>query len=812
MRPDTRLPLLLAGILLAPFLVAAQGGDIIPGYGWCTLFSATNTIPLSLTVDNDGSLVAVGYVVQPQPPSTVAFATRLQVNGSVTSYVQWQGAATDWILAADYSVPTQAAVILAQQITSSFSLRGFFVSSGNNERSIIKTTNGLRATQIKFASATDELMVTGIQVRANTGNDVLFLKLDSNSDYLVQAVYGSSLSDSGIATVAINEQETLVLSSVQGVFDGNANMTTGSTNFALTRLNGTTRQWTRIWGSSGADTPKKVAYDPETGMVVVVGDVRQPVEGQLIVGDTDVLVTCFDDTGNRQWTRIFGMTGTDKAVDVIIHPVTKAIYVLGTTNGVAEKNVVKSTDIFLTKLGPVDGAVSWTTTYASSRDDDAVSMVLLPNYNDTIFIAGYTKGSFLGKLNPTGNFQGFLFSVPLNVAATTTARVPGPTQTNTVGPQDADLSMGELIMKYLVWIIIGAAVLAICLIVGLYCLLRKSCFSADALAKSNGMWGVMTAMSMPRFHNQNQNQPMDVFAATTDAMAGFSDQVPNNNNYGGKRPGYSPPKSNGYYGTGSVGAYGIPPSSNQNDQANSVFQQPEIKSLTPIRNKGIGSGGNGGQNRKNRDRSASASSGSAPQVPSGLGQIQYGSSGHLLSSGSMQPMSPGFEQPFYRQPTTPMSPGFEQPIYRQATSPMSPIQAAVGPPSSPTPLIAQFGPPSSMFRSTTMRSVPMVYGGTGDQGSLSQSKSISLSRSTTTNSNGSLAAKPTRRPQLGTAGPSSLPPVPVSTLPQSRPSVFDATIIDEQLFQELSPTAAAPTPPLRRPPINSPTIFDEQDQ
>ena len=523
---STRLILSCLSALSLLLPVLAQGsepGEIIPGYGWAAYIPAGNTIPFSLTWDN-GTLVVVGYVVVPQPPSTVAFASRLDTNGLVSSYVQWQGSTSDWVFNGDYSVTKRAAVILTQQVTTSFGLRGFYVDGGSNERSIQKTGGGLSVKYLRFVPGTEDLLVTGSQARPTSGNDILYIKLDADGATKVQTSFGSPQSDNGISVTAISAQETLVLSSVQGSFDaGNANLTTGSTNFALTRMNGDTRVWTRIWGSNGGvDTPKKVAYDPETQMIVVVGEVRQSVAGKPIIGDLDVLVTCFDRDGNRTWTQIFGATGEDTVFDVIIHPITKAIYVVGATTGTVEQGVIKSRDIFLAKLSPNNGTVLWTTTYGSSRDDYPVAMVLIPELENTLYITGHTRGNFLGKSNPTGNYQGFVFSVPLDKPPTTssvTTLALNPTQTSTNDPRgDNQLSLLELIAKYMVWVVAGSIVLVAMLIFILFRVLRRSCNATNTIAKS---WDDAPGQDFFGSTKAKNDQPFDVFSATTDSVVGL---------------------------------------------------------------------------------------------------------------------------------------------------------------------------------------------------------------------------------------------------------------------------------------------------
>ncbi|HNZ27917.1 MAG TPA: hypothetical protein PKK13_11900, partial [Spirochaetota bacterium] len=217
---------------------------------------------------------------------------------------------------------------------------------------------------------------------------------------------GSKLSDSAQA-VAIGIDGIYITGYSYGDYGGIKN--NGDSDIIVSKIDFSGNVlWSKMYGSSGSDSGTGIAVG-EDG-VYLTGTTRGDIDGKKSIGDADIFIAKFDFNGNKKWTNLFGTVEKDKAKSLAIGK--DGIYVTGTTKGVIDANINAGMwDIFVAKYD-FNGNKKWTKMYGSSSHDESNSIAITEN---EIYVSGYSLGSldltknkgnsdcFLLKLNANGN-------------------------------------------------------------------------------------------------------------------------------------------------------------------------------------------------------------------------------------------------------------------------------------------------------------------------------------------------------------------------------------------------------------------------
>jgi hypothetical protein len=171
-------------------------------------------------------------------------------------------------------------------------------------------------------------------------------------------------------------------------------------------------QWVKQLGSSSDDIPTSVVVD-KSGNIYVAGTtsdtlpdgtqqatkdskgnpITPVVEVNSKVGGKDAFVVAFDKDGKHLWSRNFGTTEDDQAVQMTIEN-GSSIFVTGTTAGAFDgKTNAGGLDVFRTKL-TASGSVESTFQFGSANDDHVVGA---ENVNSNVIVGGDTSGSLALK-------------------------------------------------------------------------------------------------------------------------------------------------------------------------------------------------------------------------------------------------------------------------------------------------------------------------------------------------------------------------------------------------------------------------------
>ena len=165
-----------------------------------------------------------------------------------------------------------------------------------------------------------------------------------------------------------------------------------------------TREWSRIWGSSGADNTHNVVTGPK-GDFYVAGEAGGSIDGLPYLGSNDFCLTKFDASGTRLWTRVWG-TPMEETMAGLAVDSNGVVYVYGNTEGTMTGCTNQGgTDFVLTSFTE-DGTVAYCRQWGSTQRDYAGG---LAEQNGKLYAGGFTYGAFGGQTN--SGYYDFCFSV-----------------------------------------------------------------------------------------------------------------------------------------------------------------------------------------------------------------------------------------------------------------------------------------------------------------------------------------------------------------------------------------------------------------
>ena len=212
--------------------------------------------------------------------------------------------------------------------------------------------------------------------------------------------FGTALEDVGLGIAIDGTNHVLVAGTTAGNLDGETNPG-GASVFVTKYAPDTRRAWTRVFGSGAEDAGRAVARDG-TGNVYVVGDtLGTSFDGEAADGPPNAFLTKFNASGERQWTKIIGAAGSERAYAVATDGGGN-VYVAGETTGDLDGETnLGSWDAFLVKFDG-DGIRQWTRLMGGSGSDTA--------YGVAVDSAGnaYVTGASEGTLGGTSNADAFV--------------------------------------------------------------------------------------------------------------------------------------------------------------------------------------------------------------------------------------------------------------------------------------------------------------------------------------------------------------------------------------------------------------------
>ena len=123
-----------------------------------------------------------------------------------------------------------------------------------------------------------------------------------------------------------------VAGSTTGGLDGNT--LTGTRDFLVTKYNSSgVKQYTRQLGVAGKDTAGGLVTTDASGNVYVSGYTSGGLDGNTLTGTRDFFVTKYDSSGVKQYTRQLGVAGGSASGWSVSTDASGNVYVSGSTTG-----------------------------------------------------------------------------------------------------------------------------------------------------------------------------------------------------------------------------------------------------------------------------------------------------------------------------------------------------------------------------------------------------------------------------------------------------------------------------------------------
>ncbi len=190
-----------------------------------------------------------------------------------------------------------------------------------------------------------------------------------------------------------------------GGLDGNT--LTGITDFLVTKYNASgVKQFTKQLGVAGSLTYGQSVATDASGNVYVAGYTYGGLDGNTLTGSYDFFVTKYDASGVKQFTKQLGVAGVITLGRSVATDASGNVYVAGFTQGGLDGNTLTGTrDFFVTKYN-ASGVKQFTKqlgTVGAIINANSVATDGLGN----VYVAGYTQGGLDGN-TLTGTYDFFV--------------------------------------------------------------------------------------------------------------------------------------------------------------------------------------------------------------------------------------------------------------------------------------------------------------------------------------------------------------------------------------------------------------------
>jgi hypothetical protein len=152
-------------------------------------------------------------------------------------------------------------------------------------------------------------------------------------------------------------------------------------------------EWTRQFGTSEFDTAIEVTGD-SSGGVYVVGNTNGEFPGQTNVGGSDSFIRKYNSDGDEEWTRQFG-TSEGISADGVSADSSGGVYVVGVADGTLPGQTSEGeSDAYIRKYNS-DGDEEWTRQFGTSEFEYASGVSV--ESSGGVYVVGNTDDEFPGQ-------------------------------------------------------------------------------------------------------------------------------------------------------------------------------------------------------------------------------------------------------------------------------------------------------------------------------------------------------------------------------------------------------------------------------
>ena len=403
---------LIAAIIPMP----ARGlGGTAGGFAWTHQFGTDSTdLTFAVAADSSGAYVA-GYTIGTFPGETNAgyidaFLGRYNADGTAAWTRELGTSAIDIATAAG----ADASAVYVAGYTEG-TLPGQ-TSAGGPDAFLQKyDPSGTPAWTLQFGTSSSDSInaiavdASGVYVAGGTGGafpgqtnagdyDAFVQKYDPSGTVVWTRQFGTAVGDDARG-VAANSSGVYVIGLTTGTLPGQ--MSAGGADAYVRKYDPSGNLgWTRQFGTTATDEPRGVAANASG--VYVAGLTEGTLPGQMSAGATDAFLWTFDVSGTEEWARQFGTSAIDTANGVAVDG--SQVYVVGYTQGTFPGQTSGGDDAFLRNYDP-DGSVAWMRQFGTPTSDSGSGVAA---NGSSVYVAGYTFGTFPGETNYGGGTDAFV--------------------------------------------------------------------------------------------------------------------------------------------------------------------------------------------------------------------------------------------------------------------------------------------------------------------------------------------------------------------------------------------------------------------
>ena len=228
------------------------------------------------------------------------------------------------------------------------------------------------------------------------GRDILIAKYDVNGNKQWVRLLGTTDYDGGLDVIVSPDGNYIYLTGfVGGPLDDNS--FAGISDIVIAKYDSSgNKQWTKLLGSTGSDAGLGIRVSPDGNFVYVAGWASGNIDSATASGEFDAFIAKYDSNGNKQWVKLLGTPTTDGAYEVLVFGT--SLYLVGVTEGDLNGSSNNGgLDVFIAKYN-TDGDKQWVKLFGSPTDDEAYAMAISPN-GTSLYITGLTKGDLDGNTN-----------------------------------------------------------------------------------------------------------------------------------------------------------------------------------------------------------------------------------------------------------------------------------------------------------------------------------------------------------------------------------------------------------------------------
>jgi len=161
-------------------------------------------------------------------------------------------------------------------------------------------------------------------------------------------------------------------------------------------------QGSKEFGTAGKSTFGTDIMTGSNDSVYAIGVTSDSLNGETITGTQDTYLIHYNAVGQRQWTRLLGVTGTSTGSQAIAHDSNNNLYIVGDAQGDLDGNTLTGTmDGYLSKFS-ADGTKQWTKLVGVSSKS-VQGLAVATDTNDNVYVAWRTSGALHGNTQTGSN-------------------------------------------------------------------------------------------------------------------------------------------------------------------------------------------------------------------------------------------------------------------------------------------------------------------------------------------------------------------------------------------------------------------------